>query len=208
MKRGIISKIQAGGLGRILALFLGVFLGAVAQPALAAEKAGQQGAPKKPLVIYYSQSGNTQKVAEEIHARIGGDILRVEPLKPYPADYDSLVAQAREEQKNNARPEIRVDMPDFDQYGIIFVGYPNWWSSMPMPMFTFLDKARLEGKTIAPFDTHGGGGLGHSVEDLKKLLGSRNRVLPPLAIAGSEAGTEKARAKVGQWLEGMGLAVK
>lgn len=77
-----------------------------------------------------------------------------------------------------------------------------------MPMFTFLDNARLSGKIIAPFDTHGGGGLGHSVEDLKKLVGDKNRVLSPLAIPGSEAGSEKARAKVSQWLENMGLAGK
>ena len=206
MKRSIISKFQKQGHGRIAAVLLGLFLGIAAHPAMAAEMAQAQAEPKKPLIVYYSQSGNTQKVAEEIHARIGGDILRVEPLRPYPTDYDSLVAQAKEEQKNNVRPEIRVDMPDLDQYGIIFIGYPNWWSSMPMPMFTFLDKARPKGKAIAPFDTHGGGGLGHSVEDLKRLVGAENRVLSPLAIPGSQAGTEKAREMIDHWLDNMGLA--
>ncbi len=138
---------------------------------------------KKPLVVYYSESGNTQKVAEEIHKLVGGDILRIEPATPYPTNYKELTEVAKEEQNKNARPAIKTAIPDMSQYGLIFLGYPNWWSSMPMPVYTFVEKADLKNISIAPFDTHGGGGLGHSIEDLKKIA-PQCKILDPLAISG------------------------
>lgn len=178
---------------------LGAILGPL--PCLAAQ---EEAPARKPLIVYFSQTGNTQKVAEDIQRLTGGDLLRIEPVTPYPADYDTLVKLAKEEQKSGARPAIKTEIPDFAPYSVIFIGYPNWWSGMPMPVFTFLEKARISGKPVAPFDTHGGGGLGHSIEELKTLLPGCN-VLKPLSISGNMAGSEAARAEVRKWLEGMGL---
>ena len=139
-------------------------------PAIGAEAArdGTAAVKKKPLVVYYSESGNTKKVADMIHNKVGGDIIRIEAATPYPDNYDALTRQAKKEQTQNARPAIKTKIPNIDEYDVIFLGYPNWWSSMPMPVFTFIEQNKLDGRTIAPFTTHGGGGLGHSIEDLKK----------------------------------------
>ena len=110
----------------------------------------------KPLVVYFSRSGNTRRLAELIHKRVGGDILEITPVTPYPADYQATVDQAKREQADNARPAVNTKIADPGQYSVIFLGYPNWWSSMPMPVWTFVEQNGLDGKTIAPFCTHGG----------------------------------------------------
>ena len=173
-------------------------------PAIGAEAArdGTAAVKKKPLVVYYSESGNTKKVADMIHNKVGGDIIRIEAATPYPDNYDALTRQAKKEQTQNARPAIKTKIPNIDEYDVIFLGYPNWWSSMPMPVFTFIEQNKLDGRTIAPFTTHGGGGLGHSIEDLKKEC-PKSKILKPLAVPGSRA--SGAAADVEKWLEGLGL---
>lgn len=175
-------------------------------PAIGAEAArdGTAAVKKKPLVVYYSESGNTKKVADMIHNKVGGDIIRIEAATPYPDNYDALTRQAKKEQTQNARPAIKTKIPNIDEYDVIFLGYPNWWSSMPMPVFTFIEQNKLDGRTIAPFTTHGGGGLGHSIEDLKKEC-PKSKILKPLAVPGSRA--SGAAADVEKWLEGLGNAL-
>ncbi|MFG6375784.1 MAG: twin-arginine translocation signal domain-containing protein [Desulfovibrio sp.] len=175
-------------------------------PAIGAEAArdGTAAVKKKPLVVYYSESGNTKKVADMIHNKVGGDIIRIEAATPYPDNYDALTRQAKKEQTQNARPAIKTKIPNIDEYDVIFLGYPNWWSSMPMPVFTFIEQNKLDGRTIAPFTTHGGGGLGHSIEDLKKEC-PKSKILKPLAVPGSRA--SGAAADVEKWLEGLGTAL-
>ena len=175
-------------------------------PAIGAEAArdGTAAVKKKPLVVYYSDSGNTKKVADMIHNKVGGDIIRIEAATPYPDNYDALTRQAKKEQTQNARPAIKTKIPNIDEYDVIFLGYPNWWSSMPMPVFTFIEQNKLDGRTIAPFTTHGGGGLGHSIEDLKKEC-PKSKILKPLAVPGSRA--SGAAADVEKWLEGLGTAL-
>ncbi len=158
----------------------------------------------KPLVVYFSRSGNTRRLAELIHKRVGGDILEITPVTPYPADYQATVDQAKREQADNARPAVNTTIADPGQYSVIFLGYPNWWSSMPMPVWTFVEQNGLDGKTIAPFCTHGGGGMGPSESDLKKLL-PHARVLKGLAVRGTSAGG--AEKTVEKWLEGLGNAL-
>ena len=92
------------------------------------------------LVLYFSHSGNTRKVAEHIHRRVGGDIIELKTVTPYPGDYDTVVDQAQREQKNNARPQIATEIPNLDTYRTVFIGYPNWWGTIPMPFFTLLEK--------------------------------------------------------------------
>ena len=122
----------------------------------------------KVLVLYFSQSGNTEKVANFIHEEVGGDIIKLETTKTYPSDYNELVNYAQEEQRNNARPELKTKIDNIEQYDTIFLGYPNWWADMPMPLYTFLDEYDLSGKTIAPFITHGGSGLSGTSNKIKK----------------------------------------
>ncbi len=111
------------------------------------------------LILYFSMSGNTETVANYIHEEIGGDIVKLETVQTYPEDYDELVDCAREEQRDNARPELETTIENIEQYDTIFLGYPNWWGDMPMPIYSFLDQYDLSNKTIAPFITHGGSGL-------------------------------------------------
>lgn len=111
------------------------------------------------LILYFSKSGNTETVANYIHEEIGGDIVKLETVQTYPEDYDELVDYAREEQRDNARPELETAIENIEQYDTIFLGYPNWWGDMPMPIYSFLDQYDLSNKTIAPFITHGGSGL-------------------------------------------------
>lgn len=159
---------------------------------------------KKPLIVYFSQSGHTKTIAEDIQKLVGGDIVRIEPANAYPEKYNDLTAYAKKELESNARPPVKTKLENPDQYGVIFLGFPNWWSSMPMPVYTFIEQNKLDGKTIAPFVTHGGGGLGQSIEDLQKIA-PQAKVLKPLAVNGSRV--DKAEQDVKKWLEGLGSAL-
>ena len=136
----------------------------------------------KNLVVYFSMPdnvdnstvvidgeilGNTQYMAYVIQETVGADIFRIEPETPYPTDHDTLVDLAKEEQNDNARPKIKDTIENFDTYENIFVGYPNWWGDMPMILYTFFDTYDLSGKTIIPFATSGGSGMGRTNEELK-----------------------------------------
>ena len=122
----------------------------------------------KVLVLYFSQSGNTEKVANFIHDEVGGDLIKLEVAKAYPSDYNELVNYAQEEQRNNSRPELKTKISNIDEYDTIFLGYPNWWADMPMPLYTFLDEYDLSGKTIKPFATNAGW-IGRTFTEIKKL---------------------------------------
>ncbi len=160
--------------------------------------------PLKPLIVYFSRSGHTKAIAEDIHKKMGGDLVQIEPVNPYPADYQQTVDLAKKEQQNNARPAVKTKIADLAQYDVVFLGYPNWWGSMPMPVYTFIEENKLDGKPIAPFVTHGGGGQGHSVDELKKLV-PHSKILKPLSVQGNIA--DRAEKDVLNWLEGLGPAL-
>jgi len=138
------------------------------------------GSPKV-LTIYYSHSGNTRKIAKEIHKTVGGDILETEPLEPYPDNYNTLVEQARRELDSGYKPKLRTSAENIAAYDTIFVGSPNWWHTIAPPVISFLSEADLSGKTIVPFITHGGGGLGRNAEDIAGLCPNAT-VLKGLAV--------------------------
>lgn len=138
----------------------------------------------KNLVVYFSMPdnvddstvvidgetlGNTQYMAYVIQETVGADIFRIEPETPYPTDHDELVDLASEEQSNNARPAIKDTIENFDTYENIFVGYPNWWGDMPMILYSFFDEYDFSGKTIIPFNTHGGSGFSGTISTIKEL---------------------------------------
>ena len=129
---------------------------------------------KKVLVVYFSWSGNTKAVAEAIHKQVGGDLQAIVPETPYSETYAITVAKAKQEQLTNARPQVKTKIQDIASYDLIFLGYPNWWGSLPMPVVTFLGNHKLQGKIVAPFFTHGGGGVQRCYSDLEKYAAGAN----------------------------------
>ena len=118
--------------------------------------------------------GNMEYMALTIQDAIGGDLFRIETKEAYPLDHEPLVDQAAEEQDENARPELAAHIENPDQYDTILLGYPNWWGDMPQPLFTFLEEYDFSGKTIIPFNSHGGSGFSNTIEEIKELQPDAN----------------------------------
>ena len=129
---------------------------------------------KKALVAYFSHYGTTKRVAEEIHQAIGGDLFEIKEATPYPRDYNTVLDQAKQEITNGFRPALKDKIPEISDYNLIIIGSPNWWSTIAPPVVTFLTQADFSHQTIAPFITHGGGGLGRTISDIRKLCPDTN----------------------------------
>lgn len=153
------------------------------------------------LVAYFSWGGNTRAVAGQIAELTGADLYEIRPVKAYPTDYNACVEVARAEKNASARPELQGSLPDLSAYDVVLVGYPNWWGTMPMPVFTFVEGLDLSGKTVAPFCTHGGGGEQQCFADFARA--ARVEVGKGFLRSGSGAGT--ARPQVERWLRNAGL---
>lgn len=137
-------------------------------PTESALPAGEESQPETEagsasLVVYFSWSGNTESVANEIQAQTGADIFEIVPAEPYTDDYNTLLDIAQEEQADGARPAIADTVENFDQYDVVYFGYPNWWYGVPMALLSFLENNDLSGKQIYLFYSHGTGGLADSV---------------------------------------------
>ena len=160
-RRGFVFSMLAAG-----AALGGMFLlGGMFPSSATAADAGA----KKSLVVYYSWSGNTRGVAAQIHQKVGGDMMELELVTPYSANYNTCLDEAKRDQAQDARPELKTRIPDISQYDVVYLGYPNWWATIPMPIASLLESYDFSGKTIAPFCSHGGGRLGQSVTDIAKL---------------------------------------
>lgn len=167
-----------------------------------AQDSGTRKAPRF-LVVYFSHTNNTRTVAEHVHSRLGGDIFRVVTKKTYPRDHNETSRIARIELDKNERPELAetISPEDMKNYDVIFLGYPNWWATIPMAMFTFLEQYDLSGKTIVPFCTHEGSGLGRGPADIARLAPGAT-LRQGLAIRGS--GASRAQNEVDNWLRQLG----
>ena len=168
----------------------------------------------KNLVVYFSHTGenyvnggiknlskgNTEIIAEMIAKAVGGDLVEIVPVKQYNYDYYKCIDEAKVELRADARPEIKVDLDSVDGYEIVYLGYPNWWGTMPMCVFTFLEKFDWTGKTIVPFCTNEGSGMGSSESDIKRICKGAT-VLKGLPIHGAEA--KNSESKVLQYLKSM-----
>ena len=153
---------------------------------------------KKILVAYFSHSGNTRAVAYDICKKVDGEFFEIKTMIQYPADYNTVVKQAKQEQKSDYRPELKSKLKDIRQYDVIFIGFPNWWGTYPQAVKVFLSQYDFSGKTIIPFCTHEGSKLGRSVADLKKLC-PKSHIREGLAIRGSAAHNSDQRIK--EWLK-------
>ncbi|HJA92497.1 MAG TPA: NAD(P)H-dependent oxidoreductase [Candidatus Eisenbergiella merdipullorum] len=164
------------------------------------------------LIVYFSRKGenywngsirnlrkgNTEIVAEMIADLTGGDLFEVETVKPYPEEYYACTDEAKEELREKARPELKAYPDSLDGYDTIYVGYPNWWGTMPMAMFAFLEHYDWSGKRILPFCTNEGSGMGGSERDLKNVC-TGAVVERGLSIHGAEAAD--SGKKVEAWVK-------
>ena len=122
----------------------------------------------KMIIIYFTRTGNTELFANYIKENIDIASYKINPVTAYPEDYNEMLDVARNEQSNNARPEIKEPLTNISKYNIILLGYPIWYSHIPNIIITQLESLDLKGKTIYPFNTHGGSGIGSSINDIKQ----------------------------------------
>ena len=154
--------------------------------------------------VGFIEKGNTHVIAEIIAELTGAEMFKIETVTPYPESYSETTDIAKREQDENARPELSTHVENMDEHDIILLGYPNWWGTMPMAVFTFLEEYDFAGKTVIPFCTHEGSGLGRSERDLASLL-PEVTLMDGLAIRGSNVNSDQARQSVSDWLSGQGL---
>lgn len=154
-------------------------------------------------MAYFSWSGNTEGVANLIAQQTGGDLFEIAPATPYTDDYDTLLDIARQEQAEDARPELANTVENWDSYDVVFVGYPNWWSDAPMAVYTFLESYDFTGKTLIPFNTSSSGGFGRSLDGVAQSAPGAE-ILEGLAL--TERELEDASNQVSAWLSGLGLS--
>lgn len=146
--------------------------------------------------------GNAELIANWIAEETGGDLFSIKTQNKYSSDYDECLNQARKERDNNERPALVERVNNIDDYDVIFLGFPNWWYTCPMAVFTFVESYDLEGKTIIPFCTHGTGGLSRTIRDLKNLLPDNCEVLEPIGVYRPEV--KNSKSKVLDWLKKLG----
>ena len=176
-------------------------------------------ANSKSIIVYFSRKGNnyvggsiinlpvgnTEVMAKKIQKLTGSEMFRIKTVKSYPEDYTEATHVAKEEHGENARPELTEILDNMDSYDVIYIGYPIWWGTMPMAVFTFLEAYDFSGKTIVPYCTHEGSGMGSSERDIKRLCPNA-KVLPGLAIRGG--GVERADKDIKNWLKELDLILK
>lgn len=177
------------------------------------KKSETMGKSGKVLIVFFSHAGenysvgnvkvgNTKLVADEIQRLTGGDEFEVVAEKDYDMPYDALTRLAKEETENGEKPPFKGEVKNIDEYQTIFIGGPIWWGTYPQVMFTFFDKYDLNGKTIIPFSTHEGSGLGSVVSDLKSIYPNAT-FKEAFSIYGHE--TRKDLSKVSKWLKSLNL---
>lgn len=156
--------------------------------------------------VGYIEKGNTHIIADMIAEQTGGDTFEIRTVTPYPDEYDECTEVAKQEQDENARPELAESVEGMEDYDVIFLGYPNWWGDMPMAVYTFLESYDFSGKTIVPFCTHEGSGLSSTESSIADSCPNAE-VLDGLAIRGSVAqnSQDEAAESVTEWLRQAGF---
>ena len=146
--------------------------------------------------------GNTAKMANWIRERVGGDLFSIVVAEPYSDNYDECLDRAADEKAENARPELANHVENMQEYDVIFLGFPNWWYSAPMAIFTFIEEYDFSGKTIIPFCAHGTGGLAGSVKDITDALPDSAEVLEPIGVYRPDV--DSAQPVINEWLDQLG----
>lgn len=125
--------------------------------------------PDKILIVYLSRTNNTKTVAEMIQRHVGGKLVALELEKPYPANYQQTVAQVASENETGFLPALKTKIDSIQKYDVVFVGFPTWGTQLPPPMKSFLKSYDLKGKTVIPFNTNGGYGIGSTFDTVRQL---------------------------------------
>ena len=172
---------------------------------------------KKILVAYFSRTGenyavgniakgNTHIVADMIAEMTGADTFEIKTVKEYPADYKETTEVAKREQEENARPELAVQVPNMADYDVVFLGYPIWWSDLPMPVYTFLESYDWNGKTIVPFVTSAGDVLTGKERDIPNYAKGA-KILDGIGFEGKrvQENPDSVRPEVEKWLTRLGF---
>jgi len=170
----------------------------------------------KILIAYYSRCGNnyvgggivdlkignTETAALMIKKLAGGDLFKIDTVRAYPADYTETTEVAKKELRQNARPALKAAPDNMAGYDTVILGYPNWWGTMPMAVYTFLESCDFSDKTILPLCTHEGSGLGRSESDIARLCPGA-KVLPGLPIVGGNV--QRAESEIARALRKHGI---
>jgi len=138
---------------------------------------------KKILIVYLSRTNNTKAIAEIIQKNVGGKLVALELQKPYPENYQQIVAQVVKENETGFLPPLKTKIDSIENYDVVFVGFPTWDMQMPPPMKSFLHQYNLSGKTVIPFNTNAGYGVGSGFETVKELC-PNSKVLKGFSIKG------------------------
>lgn len=170
---------------------------------------------KKVLIVYLSRTKNTKAVAEIIHKKVGGDLVALELVTPYPQHYQTTVDQVADENAKGYLPPLETKIDNIKKYDVVFVGFPTWGMQLPPPVKSFLNQYNLSGKTIVPFNTNAGYGIGSSFEAVKQLCPG-SKILEGFSTRGGierdgvlfvmEGSKEKeVRVEIDKWLKKLEL---
>jgi len=165
---------------------------------------------EKILIVYLSRTNNTKAIAEIIQRNVGGTLVALELEKPYPENYQQTVQQVVKENETGYLPPLKTKIDSIEKYDVVFLGFPTWDMKMPPPVKSFLHQYNLSGKTVIPFNTNAGYGVGSGFETVKELC-PKSKILEGFEIRG---GVERdgqylvikgekakgAEAKVKKWL--------
>lgn len=153
----------------------------------------------KPLILYYSYGGNTQRIAEMVHNAIGGDLVRIDTVKPYTGSYNSVVDQGQREVNNGYCPELQPIDIDLSRYDTVVLGSPVWWYTFAPAMHTLLQQTDFTGKTVYPFATNGGW-LGHTLKDFEHECRGAS-VKPGLNVRFDEHTLRTPEKEIQKWIQ-------
>jgi len=170
---------------------------------------------KNTLIVYLSRTNNTKAIAEIIHQKVGGTLVSLELEAPYPADYRATVQQVVRENETGYLPPLKTKIDRIEQYDFVFLGFPTWGMQLPPPVKSFLHQYNWKGKTVIPFNTNGGYGVGSSFETVKELCPQSTILQGFTTRGGSEidghnlvirdARAEEAGKEVQSWLKTIGM---
>lgn len=177
--------------------------------------AQQKIVPSKILIVYLSRTKNTKAVAQMIHQNTGGTLIELELENPYPENYKATVEQVRKENETDFLPPLKTKIENIEKYDMVFIGFPTWGMKLPPPMKSFLKQYDLKGKTIIPFNTNAGYGIGSSFETVKELT-PNSKILEGFSVEGGKEKDgillvmegekeKKVEAEVKKWLEQLHL---
>lgn len=170
---------------------------------------------KNTLIVYLSRTNNTRAIAEIIHQKVGGTLVALELEAPYPADYRATVQQVVRENETGYLPTLKTKIDRIEQYDFVFLGFPTWGMQLPPPVKSFLHRYNLKGKTVIPFNTNGGYGVGSSFDTVKELC-PQSTILQGFTTRGGteidghnlvikEGKAQEARNEVENWLKTLGM---